>query len=158
MLTKLQGWIRVSSVIIWISIHLPPLGSNHLGAHLRIILTLSKTRWWGLSRLGLLKRCSTLNGWPILCLWRRKVESGRMCELYRSEQGRPKRSFPCASDRPASGCHCTSSSYELFGNFSRLPPIPLALDDQERTVFLTPIRNYHYKVMSFGLKNARATY
>ena len=36
--------------------------------------------------------------------------------------------------------------------------IPLALDDQERTVFVTLIGNYHYKVMPFGLKNARATY
>ena len=36
--------------------------------------------------------------------------------------------------------------------------IALALDDQEKTVFITPIRNYHYKVMSFGLKNARSTY
>ena len=36
--------------------------------------------------------------------------------------------------------------------------ISLALDDQERIVFVTPIRNYHYKVMPFGLKNAEATY
>ena len=36
--------------------------------------------------------------------------------------------------------------------------IPLALDDQEKTVFVTPIGNYHYKVMSFGLKNAGSTY
>ena len=36
--------------------------------------------------------------------------------------------------------------------------IPLALDDQEKTSFVTPIRNYHYKVMPFGLKNARSTY
>ena len=36
--------------------------------------------------------------------------------------------------------------------------IPLAVDDQERTTFVTPIRNYHYKVMPFGLKNADATY
>ena len=34
----------------------------------------------------------------------------------------------------------------------------MALDDQEKTVFVTPIGNYHYKVMSFGLKNARSTY
>ena len=26
------------------------------------------------------------------------------------------------------------------------------------TVFVTPIGNYHYKVMSFGLKNAREIY
>ena len=35
---------------------------------------------------------------------------------------------------------------------------PLALDDQEKTAFIIPIGNYHYKVMPFGLKNARFTY
>ena len=28
--------------------------------------------------------------------------------------------------------------------------IPLALDDQEKIAFVTPIENYHYKVMPFG--------
>ena len=36
--------------------------------------------------------------------------------------------------------------------------IPLALDNQEKTAFVTFIGNYHYKVMSFGLKNAGSTY
>ena len=36
--------------------------------------------------------------------------------------------------------------------------IPLALDDQEKTAFVTPIGNFYYKVMSFGLKNAGSTY
>ena len=36
--------------------------------------------------------------------------------------------------------------------------ISLALDDQERIAFFTPIGNYHYKVMPFEFKNARATY
>ena len=36
--------------------------------------------------------------------------------------------------------------------------IPLALDDQEKTTFVTPVGNYHYKVMPFGLKNAGSTY
>ena len=34
----------------------------------------------------------------------------------------------------------------------------MALEDQEKTAFVTPIRNYHYKVMSFGLKNAGSIY
>ena len=34
----------------------------------------------------------------------------------------------------------------------------MALDDQEKNSFVTPIRNYHYKVMPFGLKNVRSTY
>ena len=36
--------------------------------------------------------------------------------------------------------------------------IPLTLGDQEKTAFVTPIRNYHYKVMPFGLKNAGSIY
>ena len=36
--------------------------------------------------------------------------------------------------------------------------IPLALDDQGKTAFVTPIGNYHYKVMPFGLKNVGSTY
>ena len=36
--------------------------------------------------------------------------------------------------------------------------IPLALDDQEKTAFVTPTGNYHYKVMPFDLKNAGSTY
>ena len=36
--------------------------------------------------------------------------------------------------------------------------IPLAIDDQEKTTFVTPLGNYHYKMMPFGLKNARSTY
>ena len=36
--------------------------------------------------------------------------------------------------------------------------IPLALDDQGKTAFVTPTGNYHYKVMPFGLKNAGSTY
>ena len=36
--------------------------------------------------------------------------------------------------------------------------IALAADDQEKMAFLTPVGNYHYKVMPFGLKNAGSTY
>ena len=36
--------------------------------------------------------------------------------------------------------------------------IPLALEDQEKTAFVTPIGNYYYKVMPFRWKNTRSTY
>ena len=36
--------------------------------------------------------------------------------------------------------------------------ISLALNDQKKTTFVTPTGNYHYKVMSFVLKNAGSTY
>ena len=47
---------------------------------------------------------------------------------------------------------------ELFGCLSRILPIPLALDDQEKIAFITLVGNYHYKVMLFDLKNAGSTY
>ena len=34
----------------------------------------------------------------------------------------------------------------------------MALDDQEKTAFVTPVGNYHYKVMPFSLKNAGSAY
>lgn len=53
----------------------------------------------------------------------------------------------------------------IFGNsrmsflhtFQGYHQIPLALPDQEKTAFLTPTRNCHYRVMPFGLKNASST-
>ena len=36
--------------------------------------------------------------------------------------------------------------------------IPLVLSDQEKISFLTPTRNYHYRVTPFGLKNVGSTY
>ena len=42
--------------------------------------------------------------------------------------------------------------------FQRYHQITLATDDQEKTAFVTPMGNYHYKVMPFGLKNAGSTY
>ena len=42
--------------------------------------------------------------------------------------------------------------------FQEYHHIPLTLEDQEKTVFVTLVGNYHYKVMPFGLKNARSTY
>ena len=36
--------------------------------------------------------------------------------------------------------------------------IHLALDDQKKTAFVTPIGKYHYKVMHSGLKNIGSTY
>ena len=42
--------------------------------------------------------------------------------------------------------------------FQRYHQILLALNDQEKTAFVTSIGNYLYKVMPFDLKNARSTY
>ena len=51
--------------------------------------------------------------------------------------------------------HLRMSFLDAFQGYHQ---IPLALDDQEKTVFVTFTGNYHYKLMSFGLKNAGATF
>ena len=42
--------------------------------------------------------------------------------------------------------------------YSRYNQIHMAAKDAKKTAFRTPIENFYYTVMSFGLKNARATY
>ena len=51
--------------------------------------------------------------------------------------------------------HPRMSFLDAFQDYHQ---IPLALDDQEKTAFVTPVGNYHYKVMPFGLKNAGSSY
>ena len=47
--------------------------------------------------------------------------------------------------------HSRVSFLDVFQGYHQ---IPLVLGDQEKIAFVTPTRNYHYKAMSFGLKNA----
>ena len=51
--------------------------------------------------------------------------------------------------------HSWMSFLDAFQGYHQ---IPLALNDQENTAFVTPTGNYHYKVMPFGLKNTGSTY
>ena len=54
----------------------------------------------------------------------------------------------------ATAGHPRMSFLNVFQGYHQ---IPLALKDQEKTTFVTPTGNYHYKVMSFGLKNTGST-
>ena len=54
----------------------------------------------------------------------------------------------------ASG-HARLSFLDAFQGYHQ---IPMSAADQEKTSFITPKGAYCYKVMTFGLKNARATY
>ena len=46
----------------------------------------------------------------------------------------------------------------FLDTFQGYHQIPLATNDQEKIAFVTPIGNYHYNVMPFGLKNIGSTY
>ena len=51
-----------------------------------------------------------------------------------------------------------SSMFSLIDGYSGYNQIRMAAKDAEKTAFRTPIGNFYYTVMPFGLKNAGATY
>jgi len=70
----------------------------------------------------------------------------------------PKDSFPMSRmDQLMDAIvgHPQMSFLDAFNGYHQISPAP---GDQEKTAFVTPTGNYHYKVMSFNLKNARSTY
>jgi hypothetical protein len=48
--------------------------------------------------------------------------------------------------------------FSFMDGFSGYNQIFMSLKDAEKTAFRTPIGNFYYTIMPFGLKNARATY
>ncbi len=70
----------------------------------------------------------------------------------------PKDPFPMSKIDQLVNATVGHPRMSFLDAFQRYHQIPLALDDQEKIAFVTPTGNYHYKVMSFGLKNARSTY
>ena len=51
-----------------------------------------------------------------------------------------------------------SAMFSFMDGFSGYNQIRMAPKDAEKTAFRTPIGNFYYTVMPFGLKNADATY
>ena len=90
---------------------------------------------------------------------RKKTGKWRVCmDFIDLNKACPKDPFPLPRiDRlvDATVGHPQMSFLDAFQSYHQ---IPLALEDQEKTVFMTPVGNYHYKVMPFRLKNAESTY
>ena len=90
---------------------------------------------------------------------KKKTGKWRVCVDYTDlNKACPKDPFPMPKiDQlvDATVGHPRMSFLDAFQGYHQ---IPLALDDQEKTAFVTPVGNYHYKVMPFGLKNAGSTY
>ena len=70
----------------------------------------------------------------------------------------PKDPFPIPRIDQLVDATVSHPRMSFLDTFQGYHQISLALDDQEKTVFITPIGNYHYKVMLFDLKNAGSTY
>ena len=75
---------------------------------------------------------------------RKKDGKVRMCVDFRDlNKASPKDNFPLLS---------------FMDGFSRYNQIKMALENMEKTSFITPWGTYCYKFMSFGLKNASVAY
>ena len=90
---------------------------------------------------------------------KKKTGKWRVCvDFTNLNKACPKDPFPMSKiDRlvDATVGHPRMSFLDVFQEYHQ---IPLVLDDQEKTAFVTPIGNYYYKVMPFGLKNAGSSY
>ena len=51
-----------------------------------------------------------------------------------------------------------SAMFSFMDGFSGYNQIRMALKDAKKTTFKTPMGNFYYTVMPFGLKNAGVTY
>ena len=69
----------------------------------------------------------------------------------------PKDPFPIPKINQLVDATSGHKRMSFLDTFQGYHQIALDPEDQKKTSFITPEGNYHYMVMHFGLKNARAT-
>ena len=83
----------------------------------------------------------------------------RMCvDFTNLNQVCPKDSFPLPRIDQLVDSTAGHKLFTFMDAFSGYNQILMAEEDQEKTAFVTSQGLYYYRVMPFGLKNARATY
>ncbi|GAU50278.1 hypothetical protein TSUD_409140 [Trifolium subterraneum] len=83
----------------------------------------------------------------------------RMCVDYRDlNKASPKDDFPLPHIDVLVDNTAKSKVFSFMDGFSGYNKIKMAVEDREKTSFITPWGTFCYKVMLFGLTNAGATY
>ncbi|KAK5770253.1 hypothetical protein PVK06_046403 [Gossypium arboreum] len=83
----------------------------------------------------------------------------RMCVDYRDlNRASPKDNFPLPHIDTLVDNTAKHSLFSFMDGFSEYNQIKMALEDMEKTTFVTMWGTFCYNVMPFGLKNAGATY
>ena len=112
-----------------------------------------------LKQVGAIKEVFYLEWLANIVLVKKKSGKWRVCVDFTDlNKTYPKDPFPMPKIDQLVDAIIGHPQMSFLDAFQGYHQIPLALDEQEKTAFVTPIGNYHYKVMSFGLKNARSTY
>ena len=82
-----------------------------------------------------------------------------VCVNFRNfNKASPKYDFPIPHIHLLVNSTARHSMLSFMDGFSGYNKILMALEDMEKTTFITKWGTYYYKVMPFGLKNAEATY
>ena len=90
---------------------------------------------------------------------KKKIGKWRVCVDFTDlNRACPRDPFPMPRIDPLVDAAVGHPRMSFLDAFQGYHQIPLALDDQEKTAFVTSVGNYHYKVMPFGFKNAGSTY
>ena len=90
---------------------------------------------------------------------KKKTGKWRVCVAFTDlNKACPKYPFPMPRIDQLVDVTVGHPQMNFLDAFQGYHQIPLVLDDQEKTTFVTPVGNYHYKVMPFDLKNAGSTY
>ena len=83
----------------------------------------------------------------------------RCCVDFRNlNKACPKDEFPLPNMDLLIDSTIGSAMFSFMDGFSGYNQIKMAPKDAEKTAFRTPMGNFYYTVMPFGLKNAGATY
>ena len=90
---------------------------------------------------------------------KKKTGKWRVCvDFIDLNKAYPKDPFPMPRIDQLVDATVGHPRMSFLDDFQGYHQIPLAAEDQEKTAFVTPVGNYHYKVMPFGLKNVGSTY
>ena len=90
---------------------------------------------------------------------KKKTRKWRVCVNFTDlNRACPKDPFPMPRIDQLVDATVGHPQMSFLDAFQGYHQIPLALNDQEKTAFVTYVGNYHYKVMPFGLKNVGSIY
>ena len=90
---------------------------------------------------------------------KKKGGQKRICVDFRDlNKACPKDEFPLSNVDILVDVAIGHECFSFMDGYSGYNQIFMELANAQKTIFKTPFGNYFYKVMSFGLKNACATY
>ena len=131
-----------------------PIRTFHPDIKAQIIKEIQK-----LLAAGFIRPIEHLNWLSNIVLVKKKNGQMRCCVDYQNlNKACPKDEFPLPNMDMLIDLVAEHAIFSFMDGFSSYNQIRMSPKDAAKTAFWTPIGNFYYTVMTFGLKNASATY